>query len=70
MPEPRGRSFAELDLLFEQGVSARKFESTKVDVFDETVEESILNEYERKLSVQDDGKGTQEHVDTVKELKV
>ncbi|KAF7291456.1 MFS general substrate transporter [Mycena kentingensis (nom. inval.)] len=35
VPEPAGRSFAELDLLFEQRVPARKFASTKVDVFDE-----------------------------------
>ncbi|OWO98796.1 hypothetical protein B2J93_4667 [Marssonina coronariae] len=35
LPEPMGRSFAELDLLFERGVSARKFQSTQVDVFGE-----------------------------------
>ena len=47
IPEPQGRSFAELDLLFERGVSARKFSSTKVDVFDERVEESeVLKRYE------------------------
>ena len=34
VPEPGGRTFAELDLLFERGVSARKFKETKVDVFD------------------------------------
>lgn len=39
VPEPRGRSFAELDLLFERGVSARKFSSTKVDVFEDDVSE-------------------------------
>jgi hypothetical protein len=50
VPEPRGRSFAELDLLFAQGVSARKFASTRVDVFDETVEGSTINEYERRMS--------------------
>lgn len=37
VPEPRGRTFAELDLLFERKVAARKFEGTEVDVFDETV---------------------------------
>ncbi|TVY41052.1 Maltose permease [Lachnellula occidentalis] len=43
VPEPQGRSFAELDLLFERGVSARKFASTSVDVFDEEVQgEKIL----------------------------
>ena len=31
--QPQGRSFAELDLLFEKGVSARKFATTRVDVF-------------------------------------
>jgi MFS transporter, SP family, general alpha glucoside:H+ symporter len=32
-PEPRGRTFAELDLLFERRVSARKFAKYEVDVF-------------------------------------
>lgn len=45
VPEPKGRSFAELDLLFEQGVSARKFASTQVDVFDETVERHVVTDY-------------------------
>ncbi|KAF2644670.1 general substrate transporter [Massarina eburnea CBS 473.64] len=34
LPEPRGRTYAELDLLFERGVSARKFAVTKVGVYD------------------------------------
>lgn len=46
VPEPRGRSFAELDLLFERGVSARKFATTSVDVFDATVRGSLVNQYE------------------------
>jgi MFS transporter, SP family, general alpha glucoside:H+ symporter len=37
LPEPRGRSFAELDLLFERGVGARRFADTRVDVFEERV---------------------------------
>lgn len=45
VPEPRGRSFAELDLLFERGVSARKFATTEVDVFDETIEGQVIEEY-------------------------
>jgi SP family general alpha glucoside:H+ symporter-like MFS transporter len=45
VPEPRGRSFAELDLLFERGVSARKFATTEVDVFEEEVEGNIIQEY-------------------------
>lgn len=31
LPEPRNRTYAELDVLFEHGVSARKFASTDVD---------------------------------------
>lgn len=42
VPEPRGRTFAELDLLFERKVSARKFAKTEVDVFDETVDDSVV----------------------------
>lgn len=34
LPETKGRTFAELDLLFEQGVSARKFKTTTAEVFD------------------------------------
>jgi len=51
VPEPQGRSFAELDLLFERGVSARKFAHTTVDVFDETVEGSVINHYKEKLDI-------------------
>lgn len=31
LPEPKGRTYGELDILFEQHVPARKFKSTKVD---------------------------------------
>ena len=37
VPEPRGRTYAELDVLFERGVSARKFSSTQIDVFSHSV---------------------------------
>jgi SP family general alpha glucoside:H+ symporter-like MFS transporter len=33
LPEPRGRTYAELDILFATKVSARKFSSTVVDVY-------------------------------------
>jgi MFS transporter, SP family, general alpha glucoside:H+ symporter len=33
LPEPKGRTYAELDLLFEQRVPARKFKTTIVDPF-------------------------------------
>lgn len=34
LPETKGRTYAELDKLFSDGVSARKFKTTEVDVFD------------------------------------
>ena len=33
LPEPKGKTYAELDVLFEQKVSARKFNKAKVDPF-------------------------------------
>jgi SP family general alpha glucoside:H+ symporter-like MFS transporter len=33
LPEPKGRTYAELDILFATGVPARKFASTHVDVY-------------------------------------
>lgn len=35
LPEPKGRTYGELDTLFENGVSARKFKSTPVPRFDD-----------------------------------
>jgi MFS transporter, SP family, general alpha glucoside:H+ symporter len=49
VPEPRGRTFAELDLLFEKGVRARKFKTTKVDVFEEDVRGGVVGVVEKKL---------------------
>jgi SP family general alpha glucoside:H+ symporter-like MFS transporter len=49
IPEPAGRSFAELDILFERRVSARKFKGTQVDAFAETVEGGALQNYEEKI---------------------
>lgn len=34
LPEPKGRTYGELDVLFEKGVSARRFKSTEVDQFE------------------------------------
>ncbi|KAM5364343.1 hypothetical protein ACJZ2D_011540 [Fusarium nematophilum] len=36
LPEPKDRTYGEMDLLFEHGVSARKFASTQVDQFPTT----------------------------------
>jgi SP family general alpha glucoside:H+ symporter-like MFS transporter len=33
LPEPKGRTYAELDVLFQRGTSARKFKTTAVDIF-------------------------------------
>jgi len=33
LPEPKGRTYGELDVLFERKVPARKFKSTNVDFF-------------------------------------
>lgn len=48
LPEPQGRTFAELDLLFERRVSARSFATTHVDVFDETAEGDVMEKYQQK----------------------
>ncbi|KAK0609546.1 general substrate transporter [Bombardia bombarda] len=50
VPEPTGRSFAEMDLLFEQGVSARNFAKTQVNVFGENVTGDILENYQKRMA--------------------
>ncbi|KAI1408344.1 putative MFS alpha-glucoside transporter [Hypoxylon sp. FL1857] len=50
VPEPAGRTFAELDLLFEKKVSARKFASTDVDVFAEHVEGTVMQNYQDQIA--------------------
>lgn len=56
LPEPRGRTFAEIDVLFERKVSARNFASTKVDVFHESIDEKVMNQYDGIL---------ESHIETV-----
>lgn len=51
IPEPSGRTFAELDLLFERKVSARKFATTEIDVFDVEVHGEKMDMAEDKLSM-------------------
>ena len=41
LPEPSGRTFAEIDMLFERKVSARKFASTDVNAFDVAITHQI-----------------------------
>jgi SP family general alpha glucoside:H+ symporter-like MFS transporter len=45
VPEPSGRSFAELDLMFEKRISARKFAKAEVNVFDDHVESRPSESY-------------------------
>lgn len=51
VPEPTGRTFAELDLLFERRVSARKFATTDVDAFAETIDDDLMEKYQAQLSI-------------------
>ncbi|KAL2142996.1 hypothetical protein VTI28DRAFT_455 [Corynascus sepedonium] len=48
VPEPAGRSFAELDMLFQMGVSARKFPSTQVNVFEENIDGNLMSKYHKE----------------------
>ncbi|KAI2774488.1 sugar transporter [Daldinia loculata] len=41
LPEPKGRTYAELDLLFEHHVSARNFSKTKIDPFSPRGDDAI-----------------------------
>lgn len=38
LPEPKGRTYEELDILFAKGVSARKFAKSEVDAYAEAYE--------------------------------
>ncbi|KAK4119118.1 sugar transporter-like protein [Parathielavia appendiculata] len=49
LPEPKGRTYGELDVLFESGVSARKFKSTVVERID-GVSRDALAEKEKALA--------------------
>ncbi|KAK1922404.1 putative MFS alpha-glucoside transporter [Papiliotrema laurentii] len=44
LPEPTGKSFAEIDLLFERKVPARQFKKTQVSVFDSSVDLVVAKE--------------------------
>ncbi|KAL2133060.1 hypothetical protein VTI74DRAFT_2964 [Chaetomium olivicolor] len=57
LPEPKGRTYGELDVLFENGVSARKFKTTAVDQFGAGSSGSVA---EKETAVED---VTEERVD-------
>lgn len=60
LPEPKGRTYAELDLLFERKVSARKFACTVVDPFQSEDSLTVLEKKEICETVE-----TIEHVATI-----
>lgn len=45
VPEPTGRTFAEMDMLFEQNIPARQFASAKVNAFDGSIAGSVISNY-------------------------
>lgn len=44
LPEPSGRTFAEIDLLFERRIPARKFKTTDVNAFDVALKHQIMDD--------------------------
>lgn len=42
LPETKGKTFEELDMLFAQGVAAKKFATYEVDAFDEGVRTTVV----------------------------
>jgi len=61
LPEPKGRTYGELDILFEQHVSARKFKHTQVDQFDL----GVLDSDEKLVGKEFDEKNASHHLDKV-----
>ncbi|KAK6540243.1 hypothetical protein TWF694_009058 [Orbilia ellipsospora] len=51
LPEPSGRAYIELDILFEHKISARKFHKTKVDSTNGTVDETDGGSIQSKESL-------------------
>jgi MFS transporter, SP family, general alpha glucoside:H+ symporter len=51
LPEPKGRTYAELDILFEQRISARKFGSTVLDIFEDVDVPAVVTEEEAKSDI-------------------
>ncbi|KAF2268013.1 putative MFS maltose permease [Lojkania enalia] len=53
LPEPRGRTYGELDLLFERKIAARKFASTTVDPYGHSVPEKEIEVKKQKTEYTD-----------------
>lgn len=47
LPEPKGRTYAELDILFEKRIGARRFAKTTIDPFEHSTELMQENEKEK-----------------------
>lgn len=43
LPEPKGRTYGELDILFERRIPARKFAKTDVDQFEAAERDKVSN---------------------------
>ncbi|RFU24014.1 hypothetical protein B7463_g12326, partial [Scytalidium lignicola] len=54
LPEPKGRTYGELDVLFERHISARKFASTVVDQFSGHTLKSVDSADKRSASSEDE----------------
>lgn len=52
LPEPKDRTYGELEVLFEQRVSARKFHKTVVDRFAASKEDSVLGDEKKEGAVE------------------
>jgi SP family general alpha glucoside:H+ symporter-like MFS transporter len=56
LPEPKGRTYGEIDILFERRVSARKFKGTVVNEFEDILETPSSNsntaKNEKRMEVQ------------------
>ena len=60
VPEPKGRTFGELDVLFDNHVSARKFKHTSVDQFaGHGAGPAALDQMDEKMGGKVDGSHTQ-----------
>jgi len=52
LPEPSGRSFAEIDLLFEMRIPARKFATTQVNAFDVALRHQVTEDKPEAMHVE------------------
>ena len=51
LPEPKGRTYGELDILFERRISARKFKNTVVERLDSRSDSSLIKEKDEEVEM-------------------